>query len=77
MSNNLFKIFSKSFVICKKYLHLYMVKKKQKGGRKPIDPQEKVILVGFYVKRKDVDRVGGIYRARDIAKESIEHYDPY
>lgn len=52
-----------------------MAKKKQKGGRKRIDPEEKVILVGFYVKNNYVKRVGGMSRARDIAKESVENYE--
>lgn len=52
-----------------------MAKKKQKGGRKKIDPKEKVILVGFYVKNAYVERVGGMSRARDIAKDSVEQYN--
>lgn len=51
-----------------------MAKKKQKGGRKRIDPKEKVILVGFYVKNNYVQQVGGMDRAREIAKESLENY---
>lgn len=51
-----------------------MAKKKQKGGRKPVDPKEKVILVGFYVKNNYVQQVGGMERAREIAKESIENF---
>jgi hypothetical protein len=51
-----------------------MAKKKQKGGRKPIDPKERVILVGFYVKNSFVEQVGGMGRAREIAKESVENY---
>lgn len=51
-----------------------MARKKQKGGRKPVDPKEKVILVGFYVKNKYVLQAGGMDRAREIAKESIEKY---
>lgn len=51
-----------------------MAKKKNKGGRKPVDPREKVVLVGFYVKNSYVQRVGGMDRAREIAKETIETY---
>lgn len=49
-----------------------MAKKKQKSGRKPVKPSEKVILVGFYVKKSVVDSVGGMDRAREIAKTYIE-----
>lgn len=49
--------------------------KKIKQGRKKVEPSEKVILVGFYTKRKFVDKVGGMDKAREIAKDSIEtHY---
>ena len=51
-----------------------MAKKKQKGGRKPVDPEEKIILVGFYIKNKLVKQVGGMEMARIIAKESIENH---
>lgn len=54
-----------------------MAKKKQKSGRKPVDPEEKIILVGFYIARKFVDRVGGISRAREIARKQVEHYDTH
>lgn len=49
-----------------------MAKKKQKGGRKPVDPQEKVILVGFYIKKNFVDLAGGMDTVRGLAKEYIE-----
>lgn len=49
--------------------------KKIKTGRKKIDPAEKVILVGFYTKQSNVTRVGGMERAREIAKDSVEN--PY
>lgn len=52
-----------------------MAKKKSKGGRKPVEPEEKVILVGFYTKTRYVDRVGGMERAREIAKSELENYD--
>lgn len=51
-----------------------MAKKKSKSGRKPVEPEEKVILVGFYIKRKYVDKVGGIERAREIAADTVENY---
>jgi hypothetical protein len=50
-----------------------MAKKKQKGGRKPVKPEEKVILVGFYTKKAFVDNVGGMEKAREIAKHYIEN----
>lgn len=50
-----------------------MAKKKQKGGRKRIDPSEKVILVGFYVKKSVVEQVGGMDQAREIAKFAVEN----
>lgn len=49
-----------------------MAKKKKSGGRKPVKPSEKVILVGFYTKRYIVESLGGMDRAREIAKEMIE-----
>ena len=51
-----------------------MAKKKKPGGRKPVEPEEKVILVGFYTKTKNVLRVGGMDQAREIAKTSLEQY---
>lgn len=48
-----------------------MAKKKQKGGRKPIDPDEKVILVGFYIKRKFVENIGGMDNARIVAHNAV------
>lgn len=52
-----------------------MAKKKQKSGRKPVSPEEKVILVGFYIKRKFVEGVGGISKAREIAYDAVTTYD--
>ena len=49
-----------------------MAKKKQTGGRKPVKPEEKVILVGFYTKQKFVDSVGGMEMARTICKNHLE-----
>ena len=54
-----------------------MAKKKSKSGRRPVEPEEKVILVGFYIKQKFVTRVGGISRAREIAANQLEHYDTH
>lgn len=51
-----------------------MAKKKQKSGRKPVEPSEKVILVGFYTKQKHVDNLGGIYEARKVAKQYVENF---
>jgi len=51
-----------------------MAKKKQKGGRKPVEPSEKVILVGFYTKKKVVDEVGGMDEARKLAKDAVENH---
>lgn len=45
--------------------------KKMKTGRKKVEPSEKVILVGFYIKRKMVDRVGGMDEARKLAYNHI------
>jgi hypothetical protein len=50
-----------------------MAKKKQKGGRKPVKPEEKVILVGFYTKKANIDKVGGMEIAREMAKNYIEN----
>lgn len=49
-----------------------MAKKKRSGGRNPVEPQEKVILVGFYTKKKFVDEVGGMDEARKLGKEAVE-----
>jgi hypothetical protein len=49
-----------------------MAKKKQNSGRKPVEPLEKVILVGFYTKRKVVENAGGMDAARQEAKEYFE-----
>lgn len=37
-----------------------------------IEPAEKVILVGFYTKQKNVDKVGGMDKARRQAKTLFE-----
>lgn len=52
-----------------------MVKKKAKTGRKRLPEEEKVVLVGFYVKNSHIKRVGGMERAREIAKKELETYD--
>lgn len=49
-----------------------MAKKKQRGGRKKVDPKKKVILVGFYTKKEVVDQNGGMDQTRSLAKEYIE-----
>jgi len=49
-----------------------MAKKKQKGGRKKIAPDQKVVLVGFYTKKEVIDSVGGMDITRSLAKEYIE-----
>lgn len=49
-----------------------MAKKKKTGGRNPVEPAEKVILVGFYTKQKNVDKAGGMPRARNQAKTLFE-----
>lgn len=54
-----------------------MAKKRNKGGRKPVDPEEKVILVGFYVKQKFVTKIGGMDRAREYAKAELETFEGY
>ncbi len=49
-----------------------MAKKKQKSGRKPINDQEKVVLVGFYVKRYIIDALGGMDKVRELSKYEVE-----
>lgn len=49
-----------------------MVKKKSNSGRNPVIPSEKVILVGFYTKKRIVDSVGGMEAAREMAKRFVE-----
>ncbi len=49
-----------------------MAKKKKTGGRNPVEPSEKVILVGFYTKQRFVDEVGGMVEARKLAKDALE-----
>jgi hypothetical protein len=51
-----------------------MVKKKAKTGRKRLPEEEKVVLVGFYVKNEHIRRVGGMERAREIAKNTVENW---
>lgn len=51
--------------------------KKIKTGRKKVQPSEKVILVGFYIKRKSVDQVGGMDAARRIAAEAVLKHAVY
>lgn len=48
--------------------------KKQKTGRKKVEPAEKVILVGFYTQKKNVDRLGGLPETRNKCKEMVENY---
>lgn len=48
------------------------MKKKQKTGRKPVEPSEKVILVGFYVRQKVVDANGGMDKLREKCKNAAE-----
>ncbi len=48
------------------------MKRKQKTGRKPVEPSEKVILVGFYTKRKFVDIQGGMAKVRELCKLMTE-----
>lgn len=52
-----------------------MAKKKKTGGRKSVDPAEKVVLVGFYTKQKNIDRAGGMHIAREKAKALFEACD--
>lgn len=49
-----------------------MAKKKQVTGRKRVALAEKVILVGFYTKKRIIDAVGGMEKARQISKECVE-----
>jgi len=46
--------------------------KKIKTGRKKIEHSEKVILVGFYTKRKFVEALGGMDKVRDMCKGEVE-----
>lgn len=50
-----------------------MAKKKETRGRKPVPELEKTIQVQTYVKTKYIQGIGGIERAREIAKSAIEH----
>lgn len=49
-----------------------MPKKKNNSGRKKLPASEKAILVGFYTKKRNVDRIGGLQRAREHARKFIE-----
>lgn len=49
-----------------------MAKKKKTGGRNPVEPAEKVVLVGFYTKKKFIDFVGGMEKARKFSKDQLE-----
>lgn len=46
--------------------------KKKTGGRKPVEPAEKVMLVGFYTKKKVIDKAGGMEQVREAAKNYVE-----
>lgn len=72
MYNTFNNLFSFYFACCNIILYLCMAKKKSKGGRKKVDPKEKVVLVGFYVKNRFIEEVGGMETARAIAKASLE-----
>lgn len=50
-----------------------MAKRKQKTGRKPIEPSKRVVLVGFYVQQSIIDLLGGMEKTREMAKQHIEH----
>lgn len=52
-----------------------MAKKKKTGGRNPVEPAEKVVLVGFYTKQKNIDKAGGMKIARAKAKALFESCD--
>lgn len=52
--------------------HKPMYNRGNNGGRKKLPENEKMLLVGFYTKKENVDRVGGLARAREIAKNLIE-----
>lgn len=49
-----------------------MVAIKEKRGRKPIAPEERVIQVNFYTKQSFITNVGGIEKAREIVKKHLE-----
>lgn len=46
--------------------------RKTKLGRRPIDPAEKKVLLGFYTTQKYIDKLGGLDRARSLAKLEFE-----
>lgn len=48
-------------------------KKTNRGGRKPVEPSKRMILVGFYVQQSVIDLLGGKDKTREIAKEYVEH----
>jgi hypothetical protein len=43
-----------------------------KMGRKPLHPAAKMVLVGFYTRQHNVNRLGGMPNARQKAKEMLE-----
>lgn len=52
-----------------------MAKKKNKanrGGRKPVEPSKKMVLVGFYVQQCVIDLLGGKDKTREMAKQHVE-----
>ncbi len=51
-----------------------MPKKKNNSGRKKLPIGEKAVLVGFYTKKENVDRLGGMARTRFKAKQYIESF---
>lgn len=48
-------------------------KVKDNRGRKPIPNAEKVVQVNFYTKRSVIDNLGGMERARNLAKIHLEN----
>ncbi len=49
-----------------------MKKKKLTGGRRPIDPDERVVQVNFYTKKSQIIKIGGMDEVRDKARTYIE-----
>ena len=49
-----------------------MAKKKSNVGRKPVEPSERIVLVGFYTKQSIIDHLGGKDAVRKMCKNWIE-----
>lgn len=61
----------------KRLINLFMPKYNKNNGasktrKAHVEPSEKVVLVGFYTKQKNIDYFGSIAKCREWCKETLE-----